>query len=107
MKASLDQLAKQNLPAIAHWEGKHYVVIYEITRKHVIVGDPAIGQSTLTHSQFKAGWTGYTLLLQPTALIKDAKEYSTPFWQFFELAKPHGLVLFEVFIASVFIQFLD
>ncbi len=104
VKASLDQLAKQNLPAIAHWEGKHYVVVYEITRKHVIVGDPAIGQSTLTHSQFKAGWTGYALLLQPTALIKDAQEYSTPFWQIFELAKPHGLVLFEVFIASVFIQ---
>ncbi|WP_242057185.1 MULTISPECIES: cysteine peptidase family C39 domain-containing protein [Oscillatoriales] len=104
VKASLDQLAKQNLPAIAHWEGKHYVVVYEITRKHVIVADPAIGQRTLTHAQFKTDWTGYALLLQPTVFIRDAKEYSTPFWQFFELAKPHGIVLFEVFIASVFIQ---
>jgi HlyB family type I secretion system ABC transporter len=104
VNASLDQLAKQNLPAIAHWEGKHYVVVYEITRKHVIVADPAIGQRTLTYAQFKVSWTGNALLLQPTALIRDAKEYSTPFWQFFELAKPHALVLFEVFIASVFIQ---
>ncbi len=104
VNASLDRLAKQNLPAIAHWEGKHYVVVYEITGKHVIVADPAIGQRTLTHAEFKAGWTGYALLLQPTVLIRDSKEYSTPFWQFFELAKPHGLVLFEVFIASVFIQ---
>ena len=30
VKATLDQLAKQKLPAIAHWEGKHYVVVYEI-----------------------------------------------------------------------------
>ncbi|MBD2357988.1 peptidase domain-containing ABC transporter [Tolypothrix sp. FACHB-123] len=104
VKASLNQLAKQKLPAIVHWEGKHYIVVYEITQKYVIVADPGIGQRTLTHAEFQAGWTGYTLLLQPTAMLKDAKETSTPFWQFFELLKPHGLVMLEVFIASVFIQ---
>lgn len=104
VKASLNQLAKQKLPAIAHWEGKHYIVVYEITSKHVIVADPAIGQRTLTHAEFKADWTGYTLLLQPTAMLKEAKETSTPFWQFFELMKPHSLILLEVFIASIFIQ---
>jgi ATP-binding cassette subfamily B protein len=104
VKASLNQLAKQKLPAIAHWEGKHYIVVYEITPKHVIVADPGIGQRTLSHAEFQVGWTGYTLLLQPTAMLKDAKESSTPFWQFFELMKPHSLVMLEVFIASVFIQ---
>ncbi|WP_118161651.1 peptidase domain-containing ABC transporter [Nostoc sphaeroides] len=104
VKASLDQLAKQKLPAIAHWEGKHYIVVYEITPKHVIVADPAIGQCSLSHAEFKANWTGYTLLLQPTAWLKDAKETSTPFWQFFELMKPHSLVMLEVFVASLFIQ---
>ena len=104
VKASLNKLAEQSLPAIIHWEGKHYIVVYEVTRDRVIVADPAIGQRTLTHAQFKAGWTGYTLLLQPTALLKDAKEASTPFWQFFELAKPHQLVLLEVLIASILIQ---
>ncbi len=104
VKASLDQLAKQQLPAIVHWEGKHYIVVYEITKKHVIVADPAIGQRTLSHEQFKQDWTGYALLLQPTVLLKDAKESTTPFWQFFELLKPHGLVMLEVFLASLFIQ---
>ncbi|MEW6498922.1 MAG: peptidase domain-containing ABC transporter, partial [Cyanobacteriota bacterium] len=104
VKASLNKLAEQKLPAIVHWEGKHYIVVYEITRKQVIVADPAIGQRTLSHQEFKAGWTGYALLLQPTVLLKDAKETTTPFWQFFELMKPHGLVMLEVFIASVFIQ---
>ncbi|MEA5598438.1 peptidase domain-containing ABC transporter [Rivularia sp. UHCC 0363] len=104
VKASLDKLAQQNLPAIIHWEGRHYIVVYKVTRHDVIVADPAIGQRTLTHAEFKAGWTGYTLLLQPTALLKDVKETSTPFWQFFELAKPHWVVLLEVFIASVVIQ---
>ncbi len=104
VKASLDKLAQQCLPAILHWEGKHYIVVYEVTRNHVIVADPAIGQRTLSHADLKASWTGYTLLLQPTALLKETKETTTPFWQFFELAKPHWLVLLEVFIASILLQ---
>jgi len=104
VKATLDKLAKQNLPAIAHWEGKHYIVVYEVTRKHVIVADPAIGQRGLTYAEFKAGWTGYALLLQPTSLLKEVDESSQHFWRFFELMKPHWLVLLEVLIASILIQ---
>ncbi len=104
VKASLDKLAIANLPAIVHWSGKHYIVVYQITKDRVIVCDPALGQLSLSHDQFKQDWTNYTLLLQPTALLKDAPEVSTPFWQFFELVKPHSIVLFEVFIASVLIQ---
>ncbi|QMS90186.1 peptidase domain-containing ABC transporter [Nostoc edaphicum CCNP1411] len=104
VKASFDKLAQQPLPAIAHWEGKHYIVVYEVNKKRVIVGDPAIGQRILTPSEFKAGWTGYALLLQPTDLLRETEETITPFWQFFDLVKPHSQVLLEVFIASVLIQ---
>jgi ATP-binding cassette subfamily B protein len=104
VKASLDKLAQQPLPAIAHWEGNHYIVVYEVTRKQVLVGDPAIGKLTLTHDEFVAGWTGYSLLLQPTPFLKESEEASTAFWQLFELIKPHWQVLLEVLIASIFIQ---
>jgi ATP-binding cassette, subfamily B, bacterial HlyB/CyaB len=104
VKASLDQLALQTLPAIVHWEGKHYIVVYEITQNKVVVADPAIGQRTLTYKAFKRDWTGYALLLKPTTLFKENKEHQTSFWQFFELMKPHQLVMLEVFFASLFIQ---
>lgn len=104
VKASLDKLAQQPLPAIAHWEGNHYIVVYEVTKKQVFVGDPAIGKPTLTHDEFVAGWTGYALLLQPTPFLKESEEASTPFWQLFELIKLHWQVLSEVFVASIFIQ---
>ncbi|BAZ15616.1 cyclic nucleotide-regulated ABC bacteriocin/lantibiotic exporter [Calothrix sp. NIES-4071] len=104
VKATLDKLAEQSLPAIAHWEGKHFIVVYEITSKQVIVGDPAIGQRTLTRQEFVAGWTGYALLLQPTMGLKNALEEGAEFWKFFELIKPHYKVLIEIFIASVLMQ---
>ena len=104
VRASLDKLAIASLPAIVHWSGKHYIVVYQVTKDRVIVCDPAIGQRSLSHEEFKQDWTNYALLLQPTALLKDAPEASTPFWQFFELVKPYGVVLLEVFIASLLIQ---
>ncbi|MCW5315410.1 ATP-binding cassette domain-containing protein [Nostoc sp. KVJ3] len=104
VKATLDKLAEQPLPAIVHWEGKHFIVVYEITKKRVIVCDPALGQRSLTKAEFQAGWSGYALLLQPTALLKNIKNESTSFWKFFELIKPHYRTLLEIFVASVLIQ---
>jgi ATP-binding cassette, subfamily B, bacterial HlyB/CyaB len=104
VKASLDKLAEQTLPAIVHWEGNHYIVVYEITKKRVIVGDPGIGQRNLTTAQFEKGWTGYALLLEPTAELKKAEEAGASFWHFVDLVKPHTGVLLEVFLTSVFIQ---
>jgi HlyB family type I secretion system ABC transporter len=104
VKATLEKLAEQSLPAIAHWEGKHFIVVNEITKKRVIVCDPAIGQRNLTKSEFSKGWSGYALLLQPTALMKDAKADNKGILKFFELVKPHYKVLLEVFLASVLMQ---
>ena len=106
VKTNLSGLAKQELPAIAHWQGKHYIVVYKITKTQVIVGDPAIGQRTFTHAEFETDWTGYTLLLQPTTLLTNAQGTSIPFWQFIELIKPYKVTLLEIFLASVVIQVL-
>ncbi len=104
VKASLDLLAKEQLPAIVHWEGKHYVVVYQIDRHHVTIADPALGQLKLTRAQFIDKWTGYVVLLQPTALFKNSSEDRQSLWQFAELLRPHGVVITEVIIASIFIQ---
>lgn len=104
VKASLDKLAEQPLPAIAHWEGKHYIVVHEISKKRVIVCDPALGQRSLTVAEFNAGWTGHALLLQPTSELENAEEATNSLWQFFDLVKPHSQVLLEVFLASLLLQ---
>jgi ATP-binding cassette subfamily B protein len=104
VKATLDRFAEQKLPAIAHWDNNHYIVVYEINKKHVIVGDPAVGQRVLTHREFQAKWTGYALLLEPTTWLDEGRGSSFPIWRFLELLKPHRIALSEVFIASIVIQ---
>lgn len=102
--ASLDKLADQSLPVIAHWEGNHYIVVYKVTAQQVIIADPAIGQRTLSREQFDQGWTGYTLLLQPTALLKKTEENSSSLGRYFELVKPHRTIILEIALASIAIQ---
>jgi HlyB family type I secretion system ABC transporter len=106
VKSNLEQLAQQNLPAIAHWQGRHYVVVYFISANKVIVGDPAIGQRQLSVDEFTKNWTGYTLLLNPTVALhaQNPDEKSGSFWQLFDLAKPHRVVIGEVFVASIVLQ---
>jgi HlyB family type I secretion system ABC transporter len=104
VKAKLQNLTKQHLPAIAHWEGKHYIVVYKVTAKSVTVADPALGQRTLSYEEFEKGWKGYTLLLSPTALLKEAEEQKQSLWRFVDLLKPHWLPLSEVLLASIAIQ---
>ena len=104
VKASLDRLAHQQLPIIAHWEGNHYIVVFEISPQHVIICDPAIGQKKLTHAEFVKGWTGYCLLMEPTLALKNPEGKSTDFWQLFQLVTPHRVVIGEIFIASIVLQ---
>ncbi len=104
VQANLQALAKQELPAIAHWEGNHYVVVYRITKERIIIADPNIGRRNLTRQEFVAGWSGYTLLLQPTAKFKRAPEAKQNLWKYMDLLKPYWLVLLEILIASLVIQ---
>jgi ATP-binding cassette, subfamily B, bacterial HlyB/CyaB len=104
VKASLDRLATQRLPVIAHWEGNHYIVVFEINPQHVIVCDPAVGQRKLTHAEFVKGWTGYCLLMEPTLALKKTEGKSTDLWQLFQLVTPHRVTLVEIFIASIVLQ---
>jgi HlyB family type I secretion system ABC transporter len=104
VKIDLQGLARQPLPAIAHWKGKHYVVVYRVTPQKVMISDPAVGRCRLTHAEFQKGWTGYTLLLQPTSVFHVTQEAKPDLWRFFEVIKPHRLVLSEVLVASIMIE---
>ena len=103
-KADLTALEQQELPAIAHWEGNHYIVVYRVTKNRVIVSDPRIGRRILTRQEFVANWTGYTVFLTPTAKFEQAPEAKQNLWKYASILQPYWLVLLEVFVTSLMIQ---
>ncbi|MBE3557900.1 MAG: peptidase domain-containing ABC transporter [Ktedonobacteraceae bacterium] len=53
------------LPAIVHWQFKHFLVVERWSQKHVDVVDPALGRRRLSAHEFDAGFTGIIILLEP------------------------------------------
>jgi ATP-binding cassette subfamily B protein len=77
-----DDLATVALPCVAHvvMDGilPHYVVVYQVGEKGVLLGDPARGIVRVCRSDFLAIWvTRSVLLLSPT---KEMHHSPTPHW---------------------------
>ncbi|MEA5513528.1 peptidase domain-containing ABC transporter, partial [Nodularia sp. UHCC 0506] len=65
VKAPLDLVDKQQipLPAIIHWHGNHWTVLYGCKGKEYILADPALGVRTLSKKDLLTGWTNSVMLL--------------------------------------------
>ena len=62
---------KQNiLPAIIHWKGNHFVVLFGKQKKKYVIADPGIGLRYLTLEELASGWqTNIVLSLTPNVFI--------------------------------------
>lgn len=72
VKASRRNLSAMPLPAIVHWEGNHWVVLYDVEDQHVRVADPATGLRRIGRAEFEKKWTGYAALFDYTAQFEKA-----------------------------------
>ncbi len=114
VRLGIDQLAKETpLPCIAHWKQNHFVVVYKITKKHVLVADPAHGLIKYTREEFMNQWAstmtedepqGICLLLEPTpdfynqeGEVRDKKTFRF----LFSYLKPYGKFLTQLVLGMV------
>ena len=74
LKVSLRNVPMMPLPAIVHWEGNHWIVLYDVDPEFVRVADPALGLRKLLRREFEAKWTGYTALFDYTTAFEQAPE---------------------------------
>jgi ATP-binding cassette subfamily B protein len=72
VKASPRNLPQMPLPAIVHWEGNHWVVVYDVDDGHVRIADPALGRRRLARADFERRWSGYAALFDYTAAFAAA-----------------------------------
>ena len=110
--------SKFPLPCIAHVivDGGllHYVVIHKITKRQIILADPAKGIVKLTPQEFfgekaeegkppKYQWSGVLILMVPDTSFKKGDETKGIFQRFFHLLKPQKRLIINIFFASILI----
>ena len=103
VRASISKLALHH-PWIAHWQGIHYVVVWQVKGDRLLISDPAVGRRWLSRQEFEANWTGYALLLSPTERLsakKSEKISRSPIWQTFWR---HRYPIGQIIVASVLLQ---
>jgi ATP-binding cassette subfamily B protein len=68
----LQDLKEAELPAILHWQQRHFVVLYKLSKSKYYIADPAKGKIMLTEEEFAGWWIsdipkqqGIALLLSP------------------------------------------
>lgn len=94
------------LPCIAHWEQKHFVVIYKINSQYVWIADPAHGKLKIKKEHFLQSWIsddnkGIVLGLEPTPdfyTTSIEKENTHSFSRLMVYLKPYKKLIFQFLI---------
>ena len=107
LKVSLRNLPSMPLPAIVHWEGNHWIVLYDVDEHVVRVADPALGLLKIPRREFESKWTGYAALFDYTVAFENAPvSKPTLAWIIPFLAK-FKVILLQVVGLSVAVSFLS
>ena len=69
------------LPALLHWNSKHYVILEKLNTQHASIIDPAIGRQTLTLETFRQNFTGTAVEFTPTHNFQPRKLNTIPHYQ--------------------------
>ena len=105
-----DQVATVGLPAFAHWEFNHFVVIESWSRRAIHIVDPAAGRRRLTAEEFDGGFTGVLLEAAPAADFERASHIKKSLWRGYLSAmlraKGSSGALLQILGASVLLQLL-
>src|SRR4051812_49296200 len=104
VKGPYEALAQVPLPAIMHVQDEpglgHFVVLYRVTARGVVVADPACGIQTQSRAEFCRRWTGHLLVVVPAQQAVSARAGGAPAgpWRrFLGLLGGHTPVLVEAF----------
>lgn len=74
LKVSPRNLPHLPLPAIVHWDGNHWIVLYDVGEKYVRVADPGSGMRRIPLAEFQEKWSGYSALFDYTVEFEKAPE---------------------------------
>jgi ABC-type bacteriocin/lantibiotic exporter with double-glycine peptidase domain/CRP-like cAMP-binding protein len=72
VKASRSNLSEMPLPAVIHWGGNHWVILYDVDDAHAWIADPATECRRVPRAELDEKWTGYAALFDYTQEFEKA-----------------------------------
>src|SRR6266478_7850959 len=107
LKVSLRNLPNLPLPSIVHWEGNHWMVLYDVDEQFVRVADPAFGLRKVSRREFDTKWTGYAALFDYTPAFEEAPESKPKLAWVLPFLARFKVTLLQVLGLAVAVSFLQ
>lgn len=118
VKGPIEAMGSVGLPAIAHIKNDeglgHYVVVYRVSKRSVLIADPAGEVRKWSTAEFDQAWTGYLVILSPDVIKTQQsqqgsltiKKTVSPSRRLIELVTRHRGMLLEVIVCAVLMTLL-
>ncbi|BBD69332.1 ABC transporter ATP-binding protein [Nostoc commune NIES-4072] len=106
----VDQLNKAPLPAIIHWKGYHWVVLYGQKGKKYVIADPGVGIRYITRKELVEGWSnGIMLLLTPddNRFYQQSDDKIGGFGRYLMRVLPYRAILIQAIAINIAIGLLS
>lgn len=106
----LDSLHKAPLPAIIHWKGYHWVVLYGQKGKKYVIADPGVGVRYLTREELTKGWgNGIMLLLTPddSRFYEQQDDKIGGFGRYLKRVLPYRAILAQAIAINIAVGLLS
>ncbi len=106
----LDKLNEAPLPAIIHWKGYHWVVLYGQRGRKYVIADPAVGIRYVSKQELAECWpNGVMLLLEPDPVrfLAQPDERTGGFGRFFKPVWAYRNLLTEAFLINLVLGLLS
>jgi ABC-type bacteriocin/lantibiotic exporter with double-glycine peptidase domain len=106
----IDRLHQAPLPAIIHWRGYHWVVLYGQKRRKYAIADPSMGIRYLTREELTEDWSnGVMLLLVPdeTRFYEQPEDKIGGFGRFLARVYPYRAILAQAIALNIAIGLLS
>ncbi|MGA7938098.1 MAG: peptidase domain-containing ABC transporter [Kovacikia sp.] len=106
----LDRLNEAPLPAVIHWMGYHWVVLYGQQKQKYVIADPGVGLRYLSKEELSEGWTDWVMLLvEPDAarFYAQAGDPVRGIGSFFQRILAYRSLLSEVLLINLILGLLS
>jgi ABC-type bacteriocin/lantibiotic exporter with double-glycine peptidase domain len=105
-----DRLNQAPLPAIIHWKGYHWVVLYGQKHGKYVIADPGVGIRYLSKQELMQGWSnGIMLLLEPddSRFYQQVEDQISGFGRFLQRVLPYRGILIQATLINIGVGLLS
>ncbi len=103
-KAEVHELKELPLPAILHWEFRHFLVLERLNSRRAVLVDPARGRITVSIDTLAKAFTGVVLAFEPEDHFKRRARVRPSLSRYMDQVRQHLPSMAQLLMASIFLQ---